>query len=106
MATKKEEAAKNALSAYQDFLVLCMTFFGKNPIDNVTSLEKDSEYYKTAQDIAKDFEMDWNNLSIEDSNELTIALLEDYFNRINTNNDFEFIISFKVNEKQATKQSE
>lgn len=106
MATKKEEAAKNALSAYQDFLVLCMTFFGKNPIDNVTSLEKDSEYYKTAQDIAKEFEMDWNNLSIEDSNELTIALLEDYFNRINTNNDFEFIISFKVNEKQATKQSE
>lgn len=106
MATKKEEAAKNALSAYQDFLVLCRTFFGKNPIDNVTSLEKDSEYYKTAQDIAKEFEMDWNDLSIEDSNELTIALLEDYFNRINTNNDFEFIISFKVNEKQATKQSE
>lgn len=106
MATKKEEAAKNALNAYQDFLVLCRTFFGKNPIDNVTSLEKDSEYYKTAQDIAKEFEMDWNDLSIEDSNELTIALLEDYFNRINTNNDFEFIISFKVNEKQATKQSE
>ena len=106
MATKKEEAAKNALSAYQNFLVLCRTFFGKNPIDNVTSLEKDSEYYKTAQDIAKEFGMSWDDLSIEDSNELTIALLEDYFNRINTNNDFEFIISFKVNEKQATKQSE
>ena len=106
MATKKEEAAKNALSAYQNFLVLCRTFFGKNPIDNVTSLEKDSEYYKTAQDIAQEFEMDWDDLSIEDSNELTIALLEDYFNRINTNNDFEFIISFKVNERQATKQSE
>lgn len=29
MATKKEEAAKNALNAYQDFLVLCRTFFFK-----------------------------------------------------------------------------
>lgn len=106
MATKKEEAAKNALSAFQDFLVLCRTFFGTNPIDNVTSLEKDSEYYKTAQDIAKEFDMDWDNLSIEDSNELTIALLEDYYNRANTNNDFEYIVSFKVKEKQATKQSE
>lgn len=106
MATKKEEAAKNALGAFQNFLVLCRTFFGTNPIDNVTSLDKDSEYYKTAQDIAKEFEMDWNNLSIEDSNELTIALLEDYYNRANTNNDFEYIVSFKVKEKQATKQSE
>lgn len=105
MATKKEEAAKNALSAFQDFLVLCRTFFGTNPIDNVTSLEKDSEYYKTAQDIAKEFDMDWDNLSIEDSNELTIALLEDYYNRANTNNDFEYMVSFKVKEKQATKQS-
>lgn len=106
MATKKEEATKNAFGAFQNFLVLCRTFFGTNPIDNVTSLDKDSEYYKTAQDIAKEFEMDWNNLSIEDSNELTIALLEDYYNRANTNNDFEYIVSFKVKEKQATKQSE
>lgn len=99
MATKKEEAAKNALSAFENFLVLCRKFFGTNPIDNVTSLDKDSEYYKTAQDIAKEFEMDWDNLSIEDSNELTIALLEDYYNRANTNNDFEYIISFKLKEK-------
>lgn len=106
MATKKEEAAKNALNAFQNFLVLCRTFFGTNPIDNVTSLDKDSEYYKTAQDIAKEFEMDWNNLSIEDSNELTIALLEDYYNRANTNGDFEYIISFKVKEKQENKKSE
>lgn len=99
MATKKEEAAKNALSAFENFLVLCRKFFGTNPIDNVTSLDKDSEYYKTAQDIAKEFDMDWDNLSIEDSNELTIALLEDYYNRANTNNDFEYIISFKLKEK-------
>lgn len=106
MATKKKEAAKNALNAFKNFLVLCKTFFGTNPIDNVTSLDKDSEYYKTAQDIAKEFEMDWNNLSIEDSNELTIALLEDYYNRANANDDFEYIISFKVKEKLENKKSE
>ena len=106
MATKKEEATKNASKAFKNFLMLCKTFFGSNPIDNVTSLDKDSEYYKTAQEIAKEFGMDWGNLSIEDSNELTIALLEDYYNRANTNNDFEYIISFKVQEKQTPKKSE
>lgn len=106
MATKKEEAAKNALDAFQSFLVLCKTFFGAEPIDNVTSLDKDSEYYKTAKGIAKEFGMDWGNLSVEDSNELTIALLEDYFNRAHTSNDFEYILSFKVKDKRVAKQSE
>lgn len=106
MATKKEEAAKNALSAYQDFLLLCRTFFGTNPVDNVTLLDKDSEFYKTAKSIAEEFEMDWDNLSMEDSNEVTIALLDDYYNRANTNDDFEYVISFKVTDKKAPKKSE
>ena len=106
MATKKEEAAKNALSAFENFLLLCRTFFGTNPIDSVTSLNKDSEFYKTAQEIAKEFGMDWENLSMEDSNEITIALLDDYYNRANTNNEFEYFISFKLTDKKAPKKSE
>lgn len=106
MATKKEEAAKNALSAFQNFLELCRTFFGTKPVDNVTALNKDSEFYKTAQSIAKEFGMDWDNLSMEDSNEITIALLEDYYNRANTNSDFNYILSFKLTEKKAPEKSE
>lgn len=106
MATKKEKAEENALTAFKNFLVLCRTFFGKEPVENVTALNKDSEFYKTAREIAKEFEMDWNNLSMEDSNEVIIALMDDYYNRANTDDDFNYVISFKVNDKKAPKKAE
>ncbi len=103
MATKKEEAMQKAMSGYQNFISLCRTFFGKNPIDNVTALDKDSEFYKTAQDIANEFEMDWENLSQEDSNEITIALLEDYYNRVNVSDNMDIILNITIKDKKAKK---
>lgn len=102
MATKKE-VAKEAYEAYSDFITLCRTFFGKNPIDNVTSLDKDSVYYKASQEIAKEFGMDWDNLSPEDSNELMLALLEDYYNKVSVNDEYDYILSVTVKEKQSKK---
>lgn len=103
MATKEKEVMEKAYEAYSDFITLCRTFFGTNPIDSVTLLDKDSKFYKTAQDIAKEFEMDWDKLTIEDSNEITIALLEDYYNRINVDSDYVYniTISVKKNDKKS-----
>lgn len=103
MAAKDKEVMEKAYEAYKNFITLCKTFFGANPINDVTLLDKESEFYKTAQDIAKEFEMDWDNLTIEDSNELTIALLEDYFNRINVDGDYAYNISISVKKKAETK---
>lgn len=99
MATEKNEVIEKAYGAYSDFITLCRAFFGANPIDNVTSLDKKSEFYKTAQEIAKEFEMDWDNLTIEDSNEVTIALLEDFYNRINVDDDYSYNIVINVKKK-------
>lgn len=101
MASKDKEVMGKAFAAYQNFMTLCKTFFGKNPIDSVTLLDKESEFYKTAQDIAKEFGMDWSKLTIEDSNELTIALLEDYFNRINVDSDYTFSATITVKKKST-----
>lgn len=105
MATKKE-TMEEATKAYKDFATLCRAFFGTNPIDNVKSLDKDSDYYKTAQDIAKEFKMNWDELTPEDSNELIIALLDDYYNRVNVCKDYDYIINITVKSKKMSKESE
>lgn len=99
MAAKDNEVKERAYNAYRNFITLCRAFFGNNSIDNVKSLDKGSEFYKTAQGIAKEFEMDWDKLTIEDSNELTIALLEDYYNRINVEDDYEYNVTITIKEK-------
>lgn len=105
MATKKEVTEK-ANNAYLDFAKLCKVFFGSNPIDDVTSLDKDSDFYKTAQDIANEFGIDWGNLSPEDNNELILALLEDYYNKVNVDKNFDYVINITVKEKKASKEPE
>lgn len=103
MTAKEKEVMEQAYNAYKDFITLCKTFFGNNPIDSVTLLDKESEFYKTVQDIAKEFGMDWDKLTIEDSNELTIALLEDYYNRINVNGDYDYNLTISVKKKVEAK---
>lgn len=72
-------------------------------VDSVTKLNKDSAFYKTAQEIANDFELDWDNLSPEDNNELMIALLEEYYQKVNVDGNFSYTISIKVTKKILTK---
>lgn len=103
MTAKEKEVMEKAYNAYKDFITLCRTFFGSNPIDSVTLLDKESAFYKTAQDIAKEFGMDWDKLTIEDSNELTIALLEEYYNRININGDYDYNLTINVKKKVEAK---
>lgn len=103
MATTDKDVMKQSYEAYKNFIALCRIFFGTKPVDNVKSLDKESEFYKTAQDIAKEFEMDWDNLTIEDSNEVTIALLDDYYNRINVSDDYAYNITISVKKKAEPK---
>lgn len=98
----KNKVLEEALNAYADFTSLCKEFFAKG-IDSVTKLDKDSAFYKTAQEIANDFELDWDNLSPEDNNELMIALLEEYYQKVNVDGNFNYTISIKVTEKNPDK---
>lgn len=101
MATK-QKVEKKAYNAYADFITLCRLFFGSKPIDSVTSLDSDSVFYATAQDIVKEFEMNWDNLSPEDNNELMLTLLDEYYNKINICDDFDYILNVTVKEKKKS----
>lgn len=102
MANKKE-VLKEACERYQDFITLCVLLFGEDPIQNVNELKKDSPYYSTAKEIVDEFEMDWDHLSAADSDEVVLALLDDYFNRIKADDKLEFDVSVTVREKKAVK---
>lgn len=102
MATK-EEVEKKAYNAYADFITLCRLFFGSKPIDSVTSLDRESVFYATAQDIAKEFKMDWDDLSPEDNNELMLTLLDEYYNKISVCKDYDYILNVTVKEKKSSK---
>lgn len=105
MATTTKEVKEQAFKAYSDFIALCRLFFGTNPVYDVRSLDKDSDFYKTAKTITDEFGLDWNNLSVEDSNEVMLALMEDFYKRINVNDKFSYTLSITVKDK-TTKKSE
>lgn len=104
MATKQKVEEK-AYNAYVDFITLCRLFFGSKPIYSVTSLDNKSVFYATAQDIAKEFEMSWDDLSPEDNNELMLTLLDEYYNKINICDDFDYILNVTVKEKNKSPKS-
>lgn len=54
----------------------------RDEIYNVTDIPENNEFYKSAMEIAKQLDIDWNNMTHEDSNRIMLSLLEDAFNLI------------------------
>lgn len=105
MAAKtKQEAAEKAYDAYKDFINLCKLLFGKTPVESITDIDSSSPYYTIAQDIAKEFKIDWSEITPEDSNELMLALLDDVFNRINVDERYEYVLSITAKDKGKDKE--
>lgn len=72
------------LEAFFKYFKLSSLLFDRrrDEIYNVTDIPKDDEFYKPAMEIAKQLDIDWNNMSHEDSNRIMLSLLEDAFNLI------------------------
>lgn len=54
----------------------------KDEIYDVTDIPKTNKFYELAKEKAKQLQIDWANMSHEDSNRIMLALLEDSFNLI------------------------
>ena len=83
-----------------DFFMLARTLFAHKSDDEQAKkinelLSKDSKFYKTAVEIAKDCKMDWDNLSPEDSDELQLILLDEYYNNIRVDENMK--INLRIN---------
>lgn len=99
-----EEVSVEAKKKVQEFFALCREIFFCQ-LENVNKLPADSPFLSTAKEIAKEFEMDWDNLTPEDSNELWLALQEEYYNRIQVDKKYSYFVSVDVREKEEKKAS-
>lgn len=77
-------AKQQTLQAFFQYFKLSGLFFDRrrDEIYDITDLPEDNEFFKPAMEMAKQLNIDWNNMSHEDSNRIILALLEDAFNLI------------------------
>lgn len=75
---------KQTLEAFFKYYKLSSLLFGRtgNEIYDVTDIPKTHEFYQAALDMASQLQIDWNNMTHEESNRVMLALLEDTFNLI------------------------
>lgn len=78
MATKKELLEKSQ-RAIADYFELSKYLFGDDAPQDVNEIPTDSPFYESAKAIADEMELDWDNMSHEDSNRVMLNILSDYF---------------------------
>lgn len=100
-----EEMKKKAYEMYATFAAFCRILFGDKPVKNINELTAESPFYKDAQSVVKDFELDWDNLTVEDSNEVILVLMDEYYSKIRQSDEYDYIIQIGIKEKQSNKKS-
>ena len=73
---------QKTLEAFFRYYKLSSLLFDRrrDEIYNITDIPENNEFYKPAMEIAKQLDIDWKNMSHEDSNRIMLSLLEDAFN--------------------------
>lgn len=98
MATKKE-ALEASQQAMKDYIALSGYLLGEEAPNNVNEIPADNPFYQSAVSIAKELNLfdNWENLTYEESDNVIINLLMDYFHRIKTDEEYipVLTISFK-----------
>lgn len=93
---KEKKAIEKAYKAMNDYMALSKLFFAGDGLENFNQIPNDSPFYEDAQDLVKEFDMKWDKLNAEDSDELMLAMLQDYYNRIKVDDEFQYILNIKV----------
>lgn len=92
---KVKDSTKEA-QAWLDYAELSGFFFSENAPANINEIGKDSKYYKEATEMAKELDMDWNNLSQDDSNCIMINMLNDYYMNIMQSRNAKYQIKISI----------
>ena len=92
MATKKEllEQSQQAIGEYfklSDFL------FGDSAPNDINELSTDSPYYEMAKMLSDEMELDWENMTHEDSNRVMLNLLAEYYAGIQSDEKYQPVLT-------------
>ena len=96
MATKKEVLQKSQ-EAIANYFQLSKFLFSEDAPYDVNEIPQDSPFYESAKAISDEMELDWENMSHEDSYRVMINMLADAFAAIEPDEHYDAVltISFK-----------
>jgi len=99
-----QKETKRVYDACMAFWELSNILFNgtKNSITYMKDLPASSPFYKDALDVAKDIGIDWDKMTIEQSDAITLALLETLFMRIKSKERVDVVINVKLYGKEGT----
>lgn len=84
---KERELLEKTCQSLINYLKLSDLFFGNNPVYEMNELDEKSEFYQLAKDLADEMQIDWKNMSHEDSNRIMLAMLDEHFSQVRENED-------------------
>ena len=75
----EEQAA--FVKTYLSYIALSKYLFGEGDkgIYNINEMQPDNEFFLPAKEIAKSLDIDWKDMTHEESNRIMLALLEDTY---------------------------
>jgi hypothetical protein len=96
MATKKE-VLEQSQKAIANFFQLSKFLFGEEAPYDVNEIPEDNPHYESAKAISDEMELDWKNMSHDDSNRVMLNMLADAFAAIEPDEHYDAVltISFK-----------
>lgn len=96
MATKKE-VLEQSQKAIANFFQLSKFLFGEEAPYDVNEIPEDNPHYESAKAISVEMELDWKNMSHDDSNRVMLNMLADAFAAIEPDEHYDAVltISFK-----------
>jgi hypothetical protein len=96
MATKKE-VLEQSQKAIANFFQLSKFLFGEEAPYDVNEIPEDNPHYESAKAISDEMELDWKNMSHDDSNRVMLNMLADAFAAIEPDEHYGTVltISFK-----------
>ncbi len=110
--TAMKKKTKEAYEAWCNYATLSKILFARSLNDdsdtakkiNEILTDKHSQFYKDAVKIADECEMAWDELTPEDSDELELMLLEEYYNRIRVDDKLKYTLSIKVQQLEEKEE--
>ena len=96
MAKKKE--LPKAGQAWLEFAELASYLLNDDAPLNINEVPENNKFYGPAKGLAEELEIDWDNITQDESNRVMINLLGDYFMNIQESKDKRYIVDVTVRE--------
>lgn len=77
----------------------------KDSITFIKDLPSSSPFYKDALDVAKDMGIEWEKMTIDQSDAITLALLETLFMRIRSKESVDVVVNVRLYGKNRASQA-